>query len=144
MIEEVENAAADDTSYCLGGVSGTDSRRYNYIFKYQNEQDNTPKKMVIKVVNKNVVGEFNIYMKKDQGEEITKTDFLTQNEYGKDELSKKSVIPYIVNVETLRGTDANYVSKVLFYSRYLEMQMYYVPTDSNKPIKLFCGNIALV
>ena len=66
MIEEVENAAADDTSYCLGGVSGTDSRRYNYIFKYENEQDNTPKKMVIKVVNKNVVGEFNIYMKKDQ------------------------------------------------------------------------------
>ena len=144
MIEEVENAAADDTSYCLGGVSGTDSRRYNYIFKYENEQDNTPKKMVIKVVNKNVVGEFNIYMKKDQGEEITKTDFITQKEYGKDESSKKSVIPYIVNVETLRGTDANYVSKVLFYSRYLEMQMYYVPTDSNKPIKLFCGNIALV
>ena len=30
------------------------------------------------------------------------------------------------------------------HSRYLEMQMYYVPTDSNKPIKLFCGNIALV
>ena len=144
MIEAVESAASDNTSYCLGGVSGTDSRRYNYIFKYEYEQDKTPKKMVIKVVNKNVIGEFSIYMKKDQGEEIVKTDFLTQKEYGKDESSKKSVIPYIVNVETLRGTDENYVSKVLFYSRYLEMQMYYVPTDSNKPIKLFCGNIALV
>ena len=144
MIEAVESAASDNTSYCLGGVSGTDSRRYNYIFKYEYEQDKTPKKMVIKVVNKNVIGEFSIYMKKDQGEEIVKTDFLTQKEYGKDESSKKSVIPYIVNVETIRGTDENYVSKVLFYSRYLEMQMYYVPTDSNKPIKLFCGNIALV
>ena len=41
-------------------------------------------------------------------------------------------------------TEENYIPKVLFYSRYLEMQMYYLPKDSNAPIKLFCGNIALV
>ena len=151
MIEAVENAIDQQNSYCIGGVSGTNSKRYNYIFKYEYENDNTPKKMVIKVVNnkgaKEVSGRFNIYIKKDQGEVIEKTDFDSQKEYGKDEANKKSVIPYIVDVKKIRGNESetdNYISKVLFYSRYLEMQMYYVPTDSNAPIKLFCGNIALV
>ena len=144
MIEEVENAVQDGKSYCIGAKSGLNSKRYNYIFKYEYDKDNTPKKMVIKVVNANVNGEFNIYMKTDQGEEIVKTGFDEQKEYGKDELNKMSVIPYIVDVEKLRGTDDDYVSKVLFYSKYLELQMYYIPTDSNAPIKLFCGNIGLV
>ena len=150
MIEAVENAIDEEKSYCLGGVSGTNSKRYNYIFKYEYEKDNTPKKMVIKLINnkgaKEVRGKFNIYIKKDQGEEIVKTDFSEQKEYGKDETNKKTVIPYIVDLKKIRGdeTQENYISKVLFYSRYLEMQMYYLPKDSNAPIKLFCGNIALV
>ena len=145
MIEEVETAIEEDKSYCIGGKSNLNEKMYNYIFKYEYEKDNTPKKMIIKVVKGNVDGNFNIYMKKDQGEEIIKTDFNKQQEYGKDESSKKSVIPYIVNLEKIRGDDtSNYISKILFYSKFNEMQMYYIPTDSNKPLKLFSGNIVLV
>ena len=145
IIEEIETAIEEDKSYCIGSKSSVNEKIYNYIFKYEYEKDLTPKKLIIKVVNSNVNGDFSIYVKKDQGEEIIRTDFVTQQEYGRDESSKKSVIPYIVDVEKIRGNDtSDYVSKILFYSKYLEMQMYYIPTDSNKPIKLFCGNIALV
>ena len=143
MIEEIETTIEEDSSFCIGSQSTVNSNRYNYIFKYQYEGDNTPKRMVIKVSNGNSIdGKFSIYMKKDQGVKIERTDFESLKEYGKDEDSKKSVIPYIIDVYDFRGDD--YVSKILFYSQHLEMQMYYIPEDSNKPIKLFCGNIALV
>ena len=147
MIEEVEKAIEEDKSYCIGGKNSVNAKIYNYIFKYEYENEITTKKMVIKVVNeKNVDGEFTIYMLTNQGEEIIKTDFVKQQEYGKEESNKKSVIPYIVNLEKIRGNDTSndYISKILFYSKYLEMQMYYIPTETNKPIKLFSGNIALV
>ena len=146
MIEAVEEAIEKGSSYCIGSQSKVNSRRYNYIFKYEYENGNKPKKMVIKVSNGNAInGKFSVYMKTDQGVFVENTDFDTLKEYGKDEDSKKSVIPYIVDVKTLRGdSDTDYVSKVLFYSKHLEMQMYYIPEDSNQPIKLFCGNIALV
>ena len=146
MIEAVEEAIDKDKSYCIGSQSTVNSKRYNYIFKYEYEKGNTPQKMVIKVSNGNAInGKFSVYMKTDQGVFVENTDFDTLKEYGKDEDSKKSVIPYIVDVKTLRGdSDTDYVSKVLFYSKHLEMQMYYIPEDSNQPIKLFCGNIALV
>ena len=145
MIEEVEDSVEEGKSYCLGARSSLNSKRYNYIFKYEYEKDKTPKKMVIKVVNANVNGEFNLFMKTDQGEEIIKTDFVIQKEYGEDESNEMSVVPYIIDVDKFRGiSDQDKVSKILFYSKYLEMQMYYLPTDSNAPIKLFSGNIALV
>ena len=146
MIEAVEATIEENNSYCIGSQSKSNSRRYNYIFKYENENKDKPKRMVIKVSNGNAVnGKFNIYIKKDQGEMIEHTDYTTLKEYGQNEKSKKSVIPYIVDVNILRNkTENDYVSKVLFYSQHLEMQMYYVPEDSNAPIKLFCGNIALV
>ena len=43
-------------------------------------------------------------------------------EYGKDESNKMSVVPYIVNVEAIRGTDEDKVSKVLFYSKYFRLK----------------------
>ena len=144
MIEEIESAIEEDKSYCTGGRSSLSDLRYNYIFKYEYESDGTPKKMVIKILNDNFDGKFTLYMKTDQGEEIVKTDFNTQKEYGQDETYKKSIIPYIIDVTKLRGEGENYVSKVLFFSKHLELQMYYVPTDSNVPIKLFNGNIGLV
>ena len=146
MIEAVEKAIEDGTSSCTGSQSRVNSKRYNYIFKYQYKDETTPKKMVIKIANGNKVnGNFNVYVKKDQGVTVEHTDFTTLKEYGQDEETKKSVIPYIVDVNTLRGTsDTDYVSKVLFFSQHLEMQMYYIAEDSNVPIKLFSGNIALV
>ena len=146
MIEAVETAIEDNTSYCIGSKSTVNSRRYNYIFKYEYKDKTIPKRMVIKLSNGNYVnGKFNIYMKKNQGVTVEKTDFTTLKEYGQDEETKKSIIPYIVDVNTLRGeSSTDYVSKVLFYSQHLEMQMYYIPEDGNIPVKLFSGNIFLV
>ena len=139
LIEAVEKAVEDGTSYCIGSQSKVNSKRYNYIFKYEYKDKTTPKRIVIKVSNGNKVnGNFNIYMKKDQGVIVEHTDFTTLKEYGQDEDTRKSVIPYIIDVYTLRGdSSTDYVSKVLFYSQHLEMQTYYISEDSNIPVKLF-------
>ena len=141
MIEAIEKAIKENSSYCIGSQSKVNSKRYNYIFKYENG-----KKMVIKVSNGNSInGKFTLYMKTDENVNINKTDFDTLKEYGNDEDYKKSVIPYIVDILELRGdNETEYVSKVLFYSQYLELQMYYIPEDSNQPLKLFSGNILLI
>ena len=144
MIEKVEEANKTGTSYCIGSQSTVNPRRYNYIFKYEYEDEITPKKMVIKVSNGNSINaNFTIFMRKEQGITIERTDFEALKEYGKEEENAKSLVPYIIDVYNFRGDD-NYVSKILFYSQYLEMQMYYIPEDSNKPTKLFSGNILLV
>ena len=56
------------------------------------------------------------------------------------------MIPYILDLSAIRGDDTNpdYVSKVLLYSKFLEMQMYYIGDSSNSPIRLFTGNVMLV
>ena len=159
MVEEVGNIVFDEEkSSCIGAQSSLNALRYNYIFKYAYQEDGTPKKMVILIINDNFEGSFNVYMKKDQGEEIIKTDFDTQQEYGENESNKKSIIPYIVDLKKIRGKntdnddddndndndDGDYISKVLFYSKNLELQMYYISDDHYAPVKLFSGNIALV
>ena len=146
MIEAVESAIEDDKSYCIGSKSTVNPKRYNYIFKYEYDE-NIKKRMVIKVSNGNYVnGKFNIYIKIDQGVTIEKTDFTTLKEYGQNEDNKKSVIPYIVDLNKIRDENEgdNKISKVLFYSQHLEMQMYYIPEVGTIPVKLFSGNIALV
>ena len=35
-------------------------------------------------------------------------------------------MPYIVDLEQIRGIDTEYVSKFLIYSQHLEMQMYHL------------------
>ena len=146
MIEEVENMIDVGDSYCVGAKSEVNSKEYNYIFKYNKNSDNTPKVLVIKIVNGNLVnGNFNIYVRKASGISIERTDFTEQKEYGVDEKNKKSLIPYIVDLNKIRGgQDEEKISKILFYSQNSELQMYYVPTDQMVPIKLFSGNIALV
>ena len=150
IIEEVEQMAELGDSYCEGGQSKINSKRYNYIFKYvENKEDNTPKKLIIKVINGNLAnGKFNIYIRKEPGVEIERTDFTEQKKYGQDENSKMSIIPYIVDLEKLRGeeSDPNKISKILFYSQSSELQMYYISDDESylAPRRLFFGNIALV
>ena len=39
MIEEVEDSVQEGKSYCLGARSSLDSKRYNYIFKYEYEKN---------------------------------------------------------------------------------------------------------
>ena len=145
MVEAIEEAIINDNSHCVGSQSSVNKKRYNYIFKYE-YNDNIPKKLVIKVVNGNYAqGSFNIYVRNDQGVSIEHTDYKTNKEYGAEEEEKKSVIPYIVDLNQIRKqSEIDYVSKVLFYSQYFEMQMYYLPEDSNAPQKLFTGNIIML
>ena len=147
MIESVEKTIEEEKSYCFGSQSTVDLKRYNYIFKYVYE-NNTPKQMVIKVENDNSADiKFNIYVKTNQGVQVEPTDFNEEKEYGQDESLSltKTVVPYIVDLEKIRGdTSKEYISKVLFYSKNFELQMFYLSDDSNAPIKLFGGNIALV
>ena len=55
-------------------------------------------------------------------------------------------MPYILDLKKIRGDDSipDYVSKILLYSRYLEMQLYYIDSNSNVPKKLFSGNVLLL
>ena len=145
-IQELENMIDLGDSYCVGEQSKINSKRYNYIFKYENnKEDNVPKMLVIKLLSEGVKGKFNIYIRKEPGVEVVSTDFNTEQKYGLDENNKKSLIPYIVDLKKIRGeeTEATKISKILFYSRNSELQMYYIPEDKIHPVKLFSGNIAL-
>ena len=146
-IEAVEELISLGDSYCIGSKSKINSKRYNYIFKYnKKKEDNSPQMLVIKLINGNLMnGKFSIYIRKEAGVEIQKTDFNTQQKYGEDENNKKSLVPYIVDLKAIRGEEssANKTSKILFYSENSELQMYYIPDDKMVPVKLFSGNIAL-
>ena len=146
-IQELEKMVEIGDSYCIGGKSRINSKRYNYILKYENDNElNVPKMLVIKLINgEGVNGRFNIFVRKEPGVEVISTDFKTQQKYGEGENNKKTFVPYIVDLKKIRGeeSDENKISKILFYSQNSELNMYYIPEDQIHPIKLFSGNIAL-
>ena len=147
MVEAVEDVISSSNSYCIGGKSKTNSKIYNYLVRYSYTKDKKPRRLVIKLSNNNANGGFNIYVRKGQNTYLEKTGFEEQREYGKQEEYKKSVIPYICDLERLRNdSESDYISKVLIYSQHLEMQMYYLDSteDRHSPILLFTGNIMLV
>ena len=62
-------------------------------------------------------------------------------------VKEKNMKRYIIDLEFIRGDSKdNYVSKLLLYSRYLDMQMYYLDDtiDRNMPILFFTGGIMLL
>ena len=150
MVEAVEDVVIKYNSYCTGGKSKTNGRIYNYMFKYSYTKDEIPKprRLVIKVSNGGYAsGGFKIYIRKGVNTYLEPTDFNEQKEYGRQEEYKMSIIPYILDLEKLRGnSQTDYVSKILIYSQHLEMQMYFIDSteESNSPILLFTGNIMLV
>ena len=148
MIEAVEDVIESNNPYCIGGRSTTNEKIYNYIFRYEYTKDKKPKRLVIKISNGLYAdGGFTVYVRKGENTYLENTDFEEQREYGRQEEYKKSVMPYIVDLEKIRGSDTvNYVSKLLIYSQHLEMQMYYIDEtgQNNAPILLFTGNIMLV
>lgn len=148
LIEEVEAASKKNISYCYGSRSQTDSKQFNYIFKYKNENDVKPMRMVIKVVKgDSIKGSISLYMRKAENVQIERTDFDTLKEYNQENKLKKSLVPYIIDLENIRGNDTiNYVSKILFYSIRLEMQLLYVPEEEEltTPIKLLTGVIIVL
>ena len=148
MVEAVEDIIDSHNPYCIGGKSTTDGNRLNYIFKYELNSDKKPKRLVIKVSNgKFADGKYSIYIKKSNHQYIERTNFTEQKEYGRKEEFAKSITPYIVDLKTIRGDSADeYVSKMIIYSKYLELQMYYLD-DSGKnhgPVFLFAGNILML
>jgi len=149
MVEAIEDIEIDENSYCIGGRSTTNEKIYNFMFKYSYTKDNKPRKLVIKILNEDSAsGGFTVYIRKGSNTYIKQTDFDAQEEYGRQEEYKKSIMPYIVDLEKIRGNDTqtDYVSKLLIYSQHLEMQMYYIDEtgEKNAPLLLFTGNIMLV
>ena len=148
MIEAVEDNEALTNPYCIGGKSTTDGKNYNYIFRFSYTNDKKPRRLVIKVSNNQKIEDgFNIYIRKGENTYINSTDFSEQREYGKREEYQKTMMPYIIDLTLIRGDSTdNYISKLLIYSRYLEMQAYYLDEtgETNKPILLFSGYIMLI
>ena len=146
MVDAIDEVISTHNSYCYGGKNKYDTKKFNYMFKYTYTSDNKPRKMIIKVPEIDPNTKFTIYIRKGANEQITQTDFSTSQEYGRQEEYKLSLMPYILDLSTIRGDDTqtDYVSKVLIYSKFFEMQMYYIGDTSNSPIKLFTGNVMLV
>ena len=148
MIEAVEDTISVGNPFCIGGKSVTDKKNYNYLFRYKYTDDNQPKKLVIKITNnQNIDDGFSLYLRKGENTYINSSDFESQVEYGKREQYEKTMMPYILDLDLIRGNNTeDYISKVLIYSRYLEMQMFYLDEtgETNMPILLFTGNIMLV
>ena len=146
MVDAIDEVISEHNSYCYGGKNRIDGKKYNYMFKYSYTSDNKPRKMVIKVPEIDPNTAFSIYIRKGENTLIKQTDFSTSEEYGRQEEYQLSLVPYILDLPTIRGDDTNpdYVSKVLIYSKFFEMQMYYIGDTSNSPIRLFTGNVMLV
>ena len=152
MVDAVEEIIDVHKPYCIGGVNKQNDRIYNYIFRYTYTSDNKPRKFVIKVPATHANSGFHIYIRKGENEQIRQTQFYEQEEYGRQEQYKKSMMPYILDLPAIRGdSDTDYISRVLLYSKTFDMQMYYIdysgkdiPENNNAPMKLFTGNVMLV
>ena len=146
MVDAVEEIGISN-SFCTGGRNKYNPNVYNYVFKYT-YKDNNPRRMVIKVPEVNANTKFTIYIRTGENTYIKQTDFNTQEEYGRQEQYKLSIMPYILDLKEIRGLDntTDYVSKVLLYSKDFEMQMYYIDSTgkNNAPTVLFTGNVMLV
>ena len=152
-VDAVEEIIDVHKPYCIGGVNKNNKLQYNYMFRYMYTSDNKPKKFIIKVPATHANSGFTIYIRKGENTKIKQTEFHTLEPYGNDEQYKMSIIPYIVDLETIRGDDtkSDYVSRVMFYSKNFDMQMYYIddsgediPQNNNAPLLLFTGNVMLV
>ena len=148
MVEAIEEVSDTYNSYCTGGKYKLNNRIFNYIFSYSYTKDTKPRRLVIKVPSVDANTGFSIYIRKGQNTMIKQTDFVAQEEYGRQEEYLLSFMPYTLNLETIRGDEqtSDYVSKVLIYSKHLEMQMFYLDPkgEVNAPIRLFTGNVMLV
>ena len=148
MIEAVEDIISVANPYCIGGKSTTKKLNYNYIFKYSYTNDKQPRRLIIKITNNQKISDgFTIYLRKGENTYIESTNFAEQREYGNKEEYLKTMMPYIIDLKKIRdGLNGTYISKFLLYSRYLEMQMYYLDdkNEYNMPLLLFTGGIMLL
>ena len=150
-VDAVEEIIDVHKPYCIGGVNKNNKLQYNYIFRYTYTSDNKPRKFIIKVPATHANSGFHIYIRKGENTQIEPTQFYEQKEYGKQEQYKQSIMPYILDLPTIRGDSTDYISRVLLYSKDYNMQMYYIddsgkeiPQNNNAPLLLFTGNVMLV
>ena len=149
MIEAFEDPKVIGSPYCIGGKNINNGKIYNYLVRYSYTEDKQPKKLVIKIVNnQNIEDRFEIYLRKGENTYIDPTSFEEQREYGKSEKNERTIMPYIIDLESIRGDDTkeNYISKLLIYSRYLNLQMFYIDETekTQMPMLLFTGGIMLI
>ena len=148
MIDAIQDVVDSYNSYCTGGKSLTNKNVYNYIFRYTYKGDK-PRRLVIKLFNDFSISnsDFIIYIRKGENTLLKATDFEIEEEYGGKDYNKKSVIPYIIDLEKIRGTsEVDYISKILIYSQHYEMKMYILDETwtTNAPLNIFSGNIMLL
>ena len=117
-----------DTSVCIGAFK--ESGIFDGIFKY----DQQKKKLAIMLKTTGTLSaRVSVYVR-------NKETTLSVNEQEVNDYAKYSLIPYTIHVSHFRS----YASKVLFYSKTRDMQMYYVEGNSPYPERLFFGNIMSV
>ena len=149
MVEAIEDVITKYNSYCRKETFQTNKKRDNFLFTYS-YKSGKPRKLVIKLSNENKYsGKFTIYIKKGENTFLQPTNFKEQKEYGEYEDNKKTVTPYIIDLEKIRNSnnsEIDYISKILIYSQNFEMQMNYIDETgvSNAPRDLFKGNIMLI
>ena len=122
------NKITKDTSSCIGAFN--ELGIFDGIFEYD-----TSKKLF--VISLKTTGELEsdvaVYIR-------TEEKVLEPNEQNVMDHGKYSMIPFTIHISQFRSK----ASKVLFYSKTRDMQMYYVAGDSPYPERLFFGNIMSV
>ena len=125
LITELDSLDSFDTA-CIGDFN-SNSGIYDGIIKY--DTNNTKLAIIFK---KKYVGTSaaRVYIRTTENILKPEEQTVTVN-------SLYSLIPFTLIISDFR----NYASKILFYSRSRELQMYYLPEDRSYPEKLFFGNI---
>ena len=150
MVSQVNDAIINGTSVCVGETQ-KDDIEYHALINAYDVQKGYPR-LVIQVIygvgddqnNKASNGEYS----DDEAVKLTinlrVNGFeVTEQDVPYNENEQLSMVPYILNLEKIRGDKAiDYVSKVMVYSNKHEMQMFYLQTGAS--IELFSGNIMLV
>ena len=123
------DSLTNETSACIGSFKEEDG-----IFDGIVEYDMAKTKLLILLkITGDLSADASIYIR-------NKENILTANEQIIYEDSIYSLIPYTIIISNFRSN----ASKILFYSKARDMQMYYVEENSPYPEKLFSGNIMLV
>ena len=122
------DSVTKDTSVCIGAFN--QNGIFDGIFKY----DETQKVFAILLKTKGELSAtVSVYVR-------NKETMLSANEQEVNDYAKYSMIPYTIQISNFRS----YASKILFYSKTRDMQMYYKEGTAPYPERLFFGNIMSV
>ena len=122
------DSVTKDTSACIGTFK--EDGIFDGIFEY----DKSKKRLAILLKTASELSaNVNVYVR-------NKETTLSVNEQEVNDFAKYSLIPYTIHISHFRTS----ASKILFYSKTRDMQMYYVEGSTPYPERLFFGNIMSV